>query len=383
MLGFYFHFLFVRNGNFTIVTIGDCPSFLAFVTALWGSQVALVVKNLPASAGDIRGIGSVPGLGRPPGGGHGNPFQDSGLENPHGQRSLVGYKSIGSQSWTQLKQLNTHTQLSKPYDMPGRKYPFSLFCGPGLREKKIPIYFLFFTFVGRIHVWWPELCVSTSSSCWLAAWTSSQKATSQVWFTVVLYFGVITGLWNVGGVLSGSTTHSPTSTFARLNHISKLHLVSYASFVKASQGNLSLLSCKFVFYLVIPGRVWTRLLSFSVTQELILFHFAAITEYTHLLLEPRYLRLSLKSAMHYLRLWLCTCSLVSRMFPGMGPRSTCSCSIFIMIRKVVFLKWRGAAPNKKKKMFWCVYIRGRRKCCTWVPGHRLKLIFINTNWNAG
>ena len=46
------------------------------------SQVALVVKNLPANAGDIRDADSVPGSGRSPGGGHGNPFQNSCLENP-------------------------------------------------------------------------------------------------------------------------------------------------------------------------------------------------------------------------------------------------------------------------------------------------------------
>ena len=46
------------------------------------SFVLLVVKNLPASAGDIRDSGSVPGLGRSPGGGNGNPLQYSCLENP-------------------------------------------------------------------------------------------------------------------------------------------------------------------------------------------------------------------------------------------------------------------------------------------------------------
>ena len=40
------------------------------------------------NAGDL---GSIPGLGRFPGGGGGNPFQYSFLENPHGQKSLVGY----------------------------------------------------------------------------------------------------------------------------------------------------------------------------------------------------------------------------------------------------------------------------------------------------
>ena len=57
------------------------------------SQVALVVKNLPANAGDIRDAGSIAGSGRSPGGGHGNPLQHSCLENPHGPRSLEG-KSI-------------------------------------------------------------------------------------------------------------------------------------------------------------------------------------------------------------------------------------------------------------------------------------------------
>ena len=48
----------------------------------WASQVVLVVKNLPACAGDIRDSGSILGLGRSPGGGHGNPLQYSCLENP-------------------------------------------------------------------------------------------------------------------------------------------------------------------------------------------------------------------------------------------------------------------------------------------------------------
>ena len=46
------------------------------------SQVALVVKNLPANTGDVSGVGSNPGSGRSPeGGGHGYPLQYSCLEN--------------------------------------------------------------------------------------------------------------------------------------------------------------------------------------------------------------------------------------------------------------------------------------------------------------
>ena len=49
------------------------------------SQVALVVKNPSANAGDIRDVGSIPGLGRSPRGGNGNRLQYSCLENPMGR----------------------------------------------------------------------------------------------------------------------------------------------------------------------------------------------------------------------------------------------------------------------------------------------------------
>ena len=52
------------------------------VSGLGDSQVVLVVKNLPANAGDIKDTGSILGSGRSPGGGSGNPLQYSCLENP-------------------------------------------------------------------------------------------------------------------------------------------------------------------------------------------------------------------------------------------------------------------------------------------------------------
>ena len=48
----------------------------------WASHVALVVKNPPANAGDVRDAGSIPRPGRSPGGGNVNPLQYSCLENP-------------------------------------------------------------------------------------------------------------------------------------------------------------------------------------------------------------------------------------------------------------------------------------------------------------
>ena len=51
-------------------------------------------SDLPA-AYSVGNLGSIPGLGRSSGGGHGNPLQYSCLENTHGQRSLVGYSPWG------------------------------------------------------------------------------------------------------------------------------------------------------------------------------------------------------------------------------------------------------------------------------------------------
>ena len=51
----------------------------------WASQVALMVKNLPANARNVRDAGSTPGSGRSPGEGHGNPLQYSCLENLMGR----------------------------------------------------------------------------------------------------------------------------------------------------------------------------------------------------------------------------------------------------------------------------------------------------------
>ena len=62
---------------------------------LRASQVALVAKNLSANGRNKRDVGLIPGVGRAPGGGHGNLLQYSCPDNPHGQRSLVGYSPWG------------------------------------------------------------------------------------------------------------------------------------------------------------------------------------------------------------------------------------------------------------------------------------------------
>ena len=76
--------------------------------------VGLVVKNPPASAGNVGASGSIPGSGRSPGGGHGNPHQYSCLENPHGQRSLAGYSPWGCTESDRAKQLSMHALSPHP-----------------------------------------------------------------------------------------------------------------------------------------------------------------------------------------------------------------------------------------------------------------------------
>ena len=87
-------------------------NWLHLFKCLGASQVALVIKNLPANARGIRDLGSIPGSGWSPGGGPGNPLQYSCLENPPGQRSLAGYRVHRvAKSWTQLKWLSMHVNV--------------------------------------------------------------------------------------------------------------------------------------------------------------------------------------------------------------------------------------------------------------------------------
>ena len=66
------------------------------------SQVVLVVKNLPANAGNIRDIGSIPGSEKSLGGGHGDPLQCSCLETPMDGRAWWATAHGVAKSWTQL-----------------------------------------------------------------------------------------------------------------------------------------------------------------------------------------------------------------------------------------------------------------------------------------
>ena len=79
-----------------------------YLSSALGFTVALVVKNLPASAGDIRNMGSVPTLGRSPGGRNSNRLQYSCLEDPRDRRAWQARVHGVAKSQTRLKQLSMH-----------------------------------------------------------------------------------------------------------------------------------------------------------------------------------------------------------------------------------------------------------------------------------
>ena len=69
-----------------------------------------MVKNPLASAGDKSNTGLIPGLGRSPGGGHGNPLQYSCLENPMDRGAWQATVHRVTESQTQLKRLSMHAE---------------------------------------------------------------------------------------------------------------------------------------------------------------------------------------------------------------------------------------------------------------------------------
>ena len=76
---------------------------LKHLSIIWASRVVLMVKNLPANSGDIKDAGSIPGSGRSPGGGHGNPLQYSCLENPMNRGAWQATVHRITKSLTRLK----------------------------------------------------------------------------------------------------------------------------------------------------------------------------------------------------------------------------------------------------------------------------------------
>ena len=83
----------------------------------WASQGALVVKNLPANAGDATDMGSISGLGRSPGEGNDNPLQYSCLENPkdRGAWQATVHRVKKESDTTEHTYTHTHTHTQAEF----------------------------------------------------------------------------------------------------------------------------------------------------------------------------------------------------------------------------------------------------------------------------
>ena len=94
----WFVFIFKHKSFFCVFRL---PGLFELTTNIRssGSPDGSVVKNLPANAGDM---GSIPGSGRPPGGGNGNPLQYSCLENPMERGARQATVHGVAKSWTRL-----------------------------------------------------------------------------------------------------------------------------------------------------------------------------------------------------------------------------------------------------------------------------------------
>ena len=175
----------------------------------WSSQVVLVVKNLPANAGDMRDVGLIPGSGRSPGGGNGNALQYSCLENPTDrgawQATVHGVRKTDTdttEDWTWLKQLSIYRNYGN-YCLEGKGWPgsrllFDLYrwrpayqCKLFLENSLAPLKRRRKKKLGPFHVWQIYHLTWVSKPSWTHPW-EKQKTDAEFGFSreclVLMYF---------------------------------------------------------------------------------------------------------------------------------------------------------------------------------------------------
>ena len=109
--------------------------------------MVLVIKNPPANAGHIRDVDSIPGSGRSPGGGQGNPLQYFGLENPMDREAWQATIHSVTKIQIQLKWLSTHAPTYAPSLSPPLEWK-----SPEGRDKDVPCFI--YSFLNTPCVYW-------------------------------------------------------------------------------------------------------------------------------------------------------------------------------------------------------------------------------------
>ena len=134
------------------------------------SQVALVEKNPPTNAGDIREVGSIPGSRRFPGGGNGNPLKYSCLGKSHGQRNLAccspwGRKELDVTEAFGKQNLNIPQDwLEKGRLWEGLPWWLSAEAAPAVQETQLPS-------LGREDPLEEGIATRSSVLAWRIPWT--------------------------------------------------------------------------------------------------------------------------------------------------------------------------------------------------------------------
>ena len=149
----------------------------------------LEVKNPPANAGDIKGAGSLPRLGRPPGKGNGYPLQCFLPGEFHGQRSLVVYSPWDLKKLDTTEQLILFMSINIKYfsKLPG--YLFS-FC--------LPCFSMLLSGLGSMHLFQTHWAAVFYTQGWCFGWTPITFLCScQEWFGFsVCYFKTSPSKWS-------------------------------------------------------------------------------------------------------------------------------------------------------------------------------------------
>ena len=87
--------------------------------------MAVVVKNALDNAGDVRGLDSIHGSGRSPGGRHGNPLQYSCLENAMDREDWWATVRMVTKSQTQMKRLGVHARINEAFEILNMLYVYN------------------------------------------------------------------------------------------------------------------------------------------------------------------------------------------------------------------------------------------------------------------
>ena len=147
--------------------------------------MALVVKNPPTNAGDIRDASTIPGLGRSPGRWHGNPLQYSCLENSMDRGAWKATVHMVAKSRTQLKGPSTHVHSLQLQGQSHSLRPVGI----------VAVYIMSTVWSSRSFTWYGVSMYNTAYKIWLNIIYSPWGWTKGLWLCLMTKQLLIGLLW--------------------------------------------------------------------------------------------------------------------------------------------------------------------------------------------